>query len=480
MATPRDVLSRLIIEDGRRWIEAAEDFQLTDALAVLEGSVPYHFLTRARGASKTTDLAAVALSDLISLEAADRLYWVAADSDQGALALDAIAGFAARSGWIDSMVKVQGRRVLVPATGASLEILAADAAGAWGLRPRAVFADELAQWPDTPAPRRLWEALSSAVAKRSDSRLVVLTTAGDPAHFAARVLDHAKSSELWSVHEVPGPSPWADPARLAEQKARLLESAYARLFENRWTASEDRLTSVDAVRECVSHDGPLGHDSGNRYVVALDIGLKRDRTVAAVAHREGSSVVLDRMQVWQGSRLKPVKLATVEGWVVQAAEEYRARVVADPWQAVGLLQRLKKAGIQASEFPFTSSSVGRLASTLYTLLRDRGLRLPNDPDLIDELAHVRLVERSPGVYRMDHESGRHDDRAVALALAATSLLTDGQGDGRAVVESYIPSSDGELDGALLDGGDIQLVGEHYLDLDWQGRRVPPPGFTHVR
>jgi phage terminase large subunit-like protein len=423
MTTPRDVLSRLILEDGRRWIDAAEGFQLADALAVLEGDRPYNFLTRARGASKTTDLAAVALSDLLTLPAADRLYWIGADSDQGALAIDAIAGFASRSAWIGSRIEIQNRKIVVPATDASLEVLAADAAGAWGLRPRAIYADELAQWADTSAPRRLWEALSSAVAKRTDAGLVVLTTAGDPSHFSARILEHARGSDLWRVNEVPGPSPWADPARLAEQKARLTESAYGRLFENRWTAAEDRLTTIEAVRECVTHEGPLAFDRGRDYVIGLDIGLKRDRTVAALAHKEGSRIVLDRIGVWKGSRLRPVRIEEIEAWVAQASESYgNARIVADPWQSIGLLQRLKKAGHRADEFTFSQQSVGRLASTLYGLFRDRNLAIPDDPDLIDELAHVRLIEKSPGVFRMDHDPGRHDDRAVALALAATSLL----------------------------------------------------------
>jgi hypothetical protein len=35
---------------------------------------------------------------------------------------------------------------------------------------------------------------------------------------------------------------------------------------------------------------------------------------------------------------------------------------------------------------------------------------------------VRLRESSPGVFRLDHDRDRHDDRAVALALAASYLV----------------------------------------------------------
>jgi hypothetical protein len=63
---PRDLLGVLRLEDGRPWVQAATSWQRADALAVLEGRAPYNFLTRARGASKTTDLSAVALSVLLA------------------------------------------------------------------------------------------------------------------------------------------------------------------------------------------------------------------------------------------------------------------------------------------------------------------------------------------------------------------------------------------------------------------------------
>jgi hypothetical protein len=86
------------------------------------------------------------------------------------------------------------------------------------------------------------------------------------------------------------------------------------------------------------------------------------------------------------------------------------------------MQRLRSRGVQCDEFTFSSSSVGRLASTLHLLLRNRRLVLPDDPELLEELTNVRLRETSPGVLRMDHDPDKHDDRAIALALAAHRLL----------------------------------------------------------
>ncbi|HEV2809764.1 MAG TPA: hypothetical protein VGV93_05115 [Acidimicrobiales bacterium] len=63
MSEALDVLAGLVLEDGRRWGEAAEPWQWTDAQAVLDPGHEdprSHFLTRPRGRSKTSDLGGVA------------------------------------------------------------------------------------------------------------------------------------------------------------------------------------------------------------------------------------------------------------------------------------------------------------------------------------------------------------------------------------------------------------------------------------
>jgi hypothetical protein len=433
-----DLLASLVVEDGRRWGEAAAPFQWEDARAVLDpvSATPYHFLTRARGGSKTSDLGAMAIAAMLAqLPARSRLYGIAADQDQGRLLVDSVSGFAARSPQLRGALKLDAYRVTATRSGSTLDVLAADAASSWGLRPDFLVLDELAQWGTTGTPRRIFEAVTTAVAKMPGARLAILTTAGDPAHWSRKILDHALSDPLWRVAEVPGPPPWIDRARLAEQRRRLTESSYRRLFLNQWVAAEDRLVSDEDLRRCVVLDGPLPPLLGRRYWIGLDLGVKRDRTVAAVCHGEsllrqpdaavGVRVVLDRMEVWTPKRLRPVQLEEVERWLTEASRAYNsARLIFDPWQAVGMVQRLRSRGVLSEEFTFSSSSVGRLASTLHLLLRNQALALPDNPELLDELAALRLVEPSPGVLRVAHDPDRHDDRAIALGLAAQKIVGD--------------------------------------------------------
>ncbi|MDQ3218234.1 MAG: hypothetical protein M3Q18_10370 [Actinomycetota bacterium] len=429
-----DVLYALVLEDGRRWGEAATDFQIEDAKQVLalNSPTPYHLQTRARGSSKTSDLGAqVVTVTRTQLGVGQRAYGVASDKDQARLLLDAAAGFIMRTPGLAQEFDIGVFKIANTRTGASFEVLSADAPGAWGLRGHFYVLDEIAQWPSTPGARQLFEAITSAAAKLSDARMVLLTTAGSPSHWSYKLRAHALADPLWTVHEVQGPSPWMDQARLQEQKRRLPESSYRRLFQNEWVEAEDMLTTIDDLRAAIQLDGPQEPVRGQRYVVGLDVGLKNDRSVATVCHVEEGGVshdekrrvVLDRIAVWQGTRKDPVQLSDVEAWLLHASKDYNnAALIFDPWQAAGTMQRLRTQGVRVVEFSFTAASVGKLAVALHNALRNRSLALPDDPDLIDELSNVRIRESTPNVYRLDHVPGQHDDRAISLALCVSHLL----------------------------------------------------------
>ena len=68
-----------------------------------------------------------------------------------------------------------------------------------------------------------------------------------------------------------------------------------------------------------------------------------------------------------------------------------------------------------------AKKAGSVATTLLELIREGELALPDDGAVVDEL-HNPVEGIVPWRFRMDHDRGRHDDRAVALALAATALL----------------------------------------------------------
>lgn len=496
---PLNLLAAMVLEDGRRWGSVAVDWQIEDARAVLTPGPDdprLHWLGRPKGGSKTTDVAGLGIVWLLAQAGdLDDGYVFASDQDQARRLLDRAAGLIARTPGLDDRLEVLSHSIVERRTRAKVTALAADAAGAEGILAPLILVDELPQWADTRASRGLWDAGYSSIPKVANLRFVVIGHAGVSGSWQHRLYERFQASPLWRVHDVPGPLPWVDPAVLEDQRATLTDSQYARRHLNVWSSAEDTLTTAEDLRACVTLAGPLQPVDGQRYVIGLDVGLKNDATVAVVAHAEQLGVdgrgapvqapvmgeqekilrtlhaeghigrdelearlggvtraearpvriVLDRMEVWQGSRLRPVQLVDVEEWLAQASFTFnKAEVVVDPWQAVGLAQRLRGRGISVEEFTFSSASVGRLGSTLHQLFRDRALALPDDDALLAELASVRLTERTPGVLRMDHDAGKHDDRAMALALAATRLLAGPPPPQRTTVTSY-------SQGALLKG-----------------------------
>lgn len=430
-----ELLASLVLESGHRWGAVADAVQWEDAHAVLDPSgPPYHFLTRARGYAKTADLAGVAIAVLLTqLDPASRCYGIAADRDQGRLLVDSVLGFTQRTAELAGALDVDAYKITARRSGSTFEVLAADAASSWGLRPAFLVIDELAGWAETAQARRLFDATTSALGKVPGARAVVLTSAGDPSHWSYKVLEHARRDPMWRTREVPGPAPWMPKERLEEQRRRLLPSMFARLFDNSWTAAEDRLTTIDAVRECMTAgESVLPPQAGVQYLISVDLGVKNDSSVVCVTSlttltgadgQERTGVALDRIEVWAPTPGAPVDLGTVEAAIYELHCSYNgAPVTMDPWQGLLIAQNLRARRVPVREFTFSPASVSHLATTLYRLLSDRLLDLPDDDALADELAHVQLRETSPGMYRLDHSPDQHDDRAVALALGAHTLL----------------------------------------------------------
>lgn len=420
-------LSGLVLEDGRPWIATAAPYQIANARAILDpdGPVRQHFITAPRGGRKTTDIGAVSLAILLTqAPRASRSYIGASDVDQAAELIDCARGLVERTPGLSSRFTVTEDAVVDRRSGASLTALPCDAS-AMGKRPYLIVLDEVANWPETKRARRFWDVLVSASRKVAGCRLVVITNAGTPAHWAHARYEVAKGSDRWRLMEVPGPLPWLsedDVEALRENLAT--ESEFRRLILNEWVQAEDALATLEDIRACVRLERQRKPEAAGQFVIGLDLATVKDNAVAAVAHAEpGGVVVVDRLRVWTPRPGVPVSLTEVEESVKGAAKEFTAKVVFDPYEARGMAERLTGSGIRCDQYSFTSASAGRLGVTLHNLITDHMIALPDDDDLVDELAHVKLRRSGPGSYRLDHDAGRHDDRAVAIALAATALVS---------------------------------------------------------
>ena len=428
------LISGLILEDGTRWGDRAEPWQWDAAKAVLDPQTrPNRWESRPRGASKTTDASAWLIALLVAaLPPGSECYCVARDLDQARRVRDFLNGFVVRTPGLASALTVDRYRVTA-ASGSTLEVMSCDGPSAFGIKPAVVIADEICFWPVTDNTRTLWTGIGTSMGKVKGAKLVVITTSGDPGSWSHGIYLHAKRSKRWDVCELSGPLSWTDPAFLADEKLARLPSEYARLFLNQWTSGEDKLTNERDLEACITLDDPLPPEPGRRYVILRDIGVTHDASVVSVMHAEpqfdesgeprSRRVVLDQLRVWKGTRHHPVSLADVQAQIVEFHRHFPgSNVVLDPHEAVKMLQDLRAEGVPAGEFTFSTTSVGRLGIALFQTIRSHDLAIWRDKDLIKELLSVKLVERTPGNYRLDHSASGHDDMAVSLAMGCAILL----------------------------------------------------------
>jgi hypothetical protein len=428
-----ELLGGLVCEEGSTWAEQAAGFQHADAAAVCaapDAGPRRHFIVRPRGASKTTDAAGVALALMVSeAPKRSRSYIYAVDQEQAAELLDALSGFVSRTPGLAGAVELGARSVTVRASGASLSVESSDAASAWSKRPWLVVVDEFTSWPDTGNHRRLWSAIASSLPKRPDSRLVLLSMAGAPTHFAARVWALASVSPDWRASATPGPCPWWTRADIEATRALLTAAEFSRYVECQWIETDEALSSEADVLACVRVGDPvLAPRDGVRYVAALDVGTRRDLSALAVAHVEtrpgGRVVIVDRVVSWRpGAGVAGrVDLADVEDACARVCKAYRAKLRFDRSQAEQLVQNLTRRSVRVEEFVFSQAGANRLAKAMFTHLRDRAVELPDDDELIRELQTARLVETGPGTVKLQNPPGTHDDLAVAVGMAVVELV----------------------------------------------------------
>ena len=150
-----DLLSSLRLESGQRWADVAADFQWATARWALDPAAPpYRWDSRPRGGSKTTDAAALCAVLMVAvLPPGSSLSAFAVDRDQARLLGDALRGFVARTAALRGVLDADAYAARTR-SGVRLEILAADAASAWGRKDAFAVADEVTAWPTTTNTRR--------------------------------------------------------------------------------------------------------------------------------------------------------------------------------------------------------------------------------------------------------------------------------------------------------------------------------------
>lgn len=371
-------------------------------------------------------------------------YIVATDLEQGQLIIEAMEDEAKLNPWVYEKLEFARRRVVGPA--GTVDVLPADGRSAFGLRGNFYICDEFTHWKKDD----MWRAVQSGREKIDPTLLIVLSNAGliDSWQDEIRKTAHADPEE-WCVFEREGQlASWMKAERVAKMRKTLPPSEAKRVIDNQWIdpAEEHDYLRRYEVEACADLGRSLGlmyrlraeHGVKN-YVASIDYGARRDRTALCLVHLDGNHVLrVDRLDVWQGSPDSPVQLTRVNDWINEIQNTFKPKAwVVDPHQMEETVQRMEGRGLPVERFASRGGHANFLmAQHLRSVIVNRELAwYPNagmlsvtskqgetrEESLDDELPQLVVKHMSYG-FRFDHQSGRHDDRAVAVTMAALKAV----------------------------------------------------------
>jgi phage terminase large subunit-like protein len=424
-----------------------------------EDGIRRAYFERARGHSKTTDLAVMTSWPLFASQRKITGVHGAADKDQARLLRDAIDNLVRLNPWLGQSLEVQAYRVRNIHTDSSLEIMSADAASSWGQNPDFVTVDELSVWPK----RDLWDSLFSAADKRRHCVLVVISNAGygkgESWHWDQR--EKCRADPEWRFVHLDGPvASWITKEQIDHQRRHSPPLVFQRVWLNEWTTGDGDALSEHDIKAAVTLPGPLLEpEKGWVYVAGVDLGLKRDAAALAIVGVDvgyyeeieqerpkltpaqrylGGANSLDMLadesaycggtgrfklaslHLWQppGNGRK-VEIEPIEAAILSIYQAFGLACVGlDPWQAAYLIERLQKRELPVESADFTGPNLKQMASILLDGFNQRQIELYSHPKLLADLRALRVEEKSYGV-RLTSPRGPngHGDAATALAIA---------------------------------------------------------------
>ena len=320
-------------------------------------------------------------------------------------------------------VRVLKDSIEIASIGSRWTITSREHTSSRGLHPHVVIYDEVGWVNDD----ELFASLLAAQASVADPLMVVISTVGrrrsGPLWRIKELAEAGDPSVFW-WHHSENRSPLVTAAFLERQRRLLLPAQFAREHQNQWVDAADSITTAADVDWAMGQGWAetAAQEADHVYQGFVDLGLTHDPSVAALGHREGELLCLDRIQTFQGSRAHPVELAAVEDALLEWHARFNVqRIRIESWQGAASVQRLAELGLPVEIMTPTARTNAEEWPALIQALASHRLILPEHPRLREELLNL-TGELTPSGLRVIDKGSVHQDHAVAVRGVVAGLM----------------------------------------------------------
>lgn len=293
------------------------------------------------------------------------------------------------------------------ARGSILECKSADnPSGLLGEELDLLIVDEAAQ-----VNRDVWENYLFARMSSRKGKTVFISSPFGKNWFYERYIAAKKEGAAFHFTSKDGVS--IDQAEWERAKAKLPAHAFAQNYEA--TFLEGAATVFRGIRDIATstYEDPKPSHS---YVMGVDIAQSNDFTVLTVVDTFSHKVV-----AWD--RFNNLEYLIQKSRIIALARRYNnCRVVFDT-TGLGkpIAEDLRRDNIRIEDFKFTNKSKQELISKLSLFIEQRGIEIPKEDVIIDELEAYAYSTTDAGNISYSAPTGLHDDCVVSLSLAVWAL-----------------------------------------------------------
>jgi phage terminase large subunit-like protein len=324
-------------------------------------------------------------------------------------------------------------RIVFPQTGAVIQAIGADSAGAAGARPCFISFDE-AHTITTERARRLFDEMipiTLGETQKISCRLTTSHAGYDDSTLLRELYDkgtaldevepglRAGNSMLFTWrHECL--SPWQTEQWLAEQRKLTRPIQFLRHFENQFVSSETSFISGEMWDACTTLSAPPPSNPMMPVFIGIDASTKRDSTAIVVVNGQNDGVRVVDHKIFVPSTDNPIDFEVVERVLLDLKKKYPlCTIVFDTSQLAFMMQRLSRAGLKTEEFVQNPANLSAMTQNLYDLIRYKKLAVYPNQRLRHAITHALISENSMGQrFAKNKDQKDHNDVVIALAMAA--------------------------------------------------------------
>lgn len=259
----------------------------------------------------------------------------------------------------------------------------------------------------------VWNLISPILAENGGWAVFVYTPRGQ--NHAYELLKNAEKNPNWFVEILPVTKTNAlSEVVLLEQKMNMSEALYKQEYMCDFT--ENATAVFKDVEKRTYEMAEYKHNDNGLYQIGVDLAKMNDYTVI-------TPFDLTTFQVCPQDSFNQIDYTLQKAKIEAAFYRYNKPLVVMDSTGVGtpVVDDLVNKGINISPYVFTYNSRNELLINLQILLEQDRIKIPNDPELVEELKSAFFDITAQGRTKIVVPDDKHDDRIFSLALSVWGI-----------------------------------------------------------